>query len=248
MKYKIIITILLFIFSLYYLDKAAFFIRENDTLMQEIREKQIIYNTPSINAIITNKTMIPGKIGKRVNLKKSYQKMKKINAFSESLLVFDTITPKKTIQNTYDKIILFGNKQQNKITIILEIDNDFLFNALNKILASFNLYLDISTTYQYHLENTNYQNIVTKDYFSFTDYCLTYNLSISPNCTIHKKYTVLGHYINNYYLLNTKEIISNGTILVYHFNENNYKELSLLLKYFKNNNYQVVNIRELIQE
>ena len=127
MNKKIIITIILFIFSLLYLKNAVFFVRENDELMKTIKEKQNKYNIKPINAIITNNTMIPGKNGRKVNLEKSYNKMKAINSFQESLLVYDKVLPKKSINNIYNKIIISGNLNNNRISIINELDDNYCY-------------------------------------------------------------------------------------------------------------------------
>ena len=127
MNRKIIITIILFIFSFLYLKNAVFFVRENDQLMKTIKEKQDKYNIEPIDTIITNNTMIPGKSGRKVNLTLSYNKMKAINLFQESLLVYDKVLPKKSINNTYDKVIISGNLNDNKISIITELDNKYCY-------------------------------------------------------------------------------------------------------------------------
>ena len=129
MKYKVIITIILFIFSFLLIRSGSFLIRENDKLMKIIKEKQSIYNQEPINAIITNNTMIPGISGKRINLEKSYQKMKRINEFKESLLVFDEIKPSNSINNIYDKVIVSGNQRINKISIILKDNHNYCFTT-----------------------------------------------------------------------------------------------------------------------
>ena len=129
MNKKIIITIILFIFSFLYLKNAIFIVRENDSLMKEIKEKQDIYNKDPIDAIITKNTMIPGKSGKRINLEKSYKKMKAINSFKESLLVYDNILPKESIKNTYDKVIISGNLNDNKISVITDLNEEFCYTT-----------------------------------------------------------------------------------------------------------------------
>ena len=201
MKYKIFITIILFILSFLLIKSGAWFIRENDSLMKILKDKQSIYNTNPNDAIITEHTMIPGINGRKINLEKSYKNMKGINEFKESLLVFDEIKPNKTINGIYDKVILSGNPNESKITILTSLDNK---------------------------------------------YCYTEDLTIKKECIQHKKYTILIHKINNNYLSNIKEILQNG-IIIYLENINNDK-LKLLTKYTKKNNFEIVNIKEIINE
>lgn len=248
MKYKIIFTIFLFLFSLFYLHKATNFIRENDELMIKIKEKQNEYNVNYVDAIITKNTMIPGLSGKKINLNKSYKKMKAINSFNTSMLVFDKIKPNKTIKNKFDKLILSGNKKTNNISIILNITDEYMFNELNKILISNNVYADIIINKKYRLDNTNFKNIVSETYQDNIDFCLTYTLTINKECIKNKKYTLLGNNIYNYHLTNTKDILQNGIILVYQFNKSNYQDLNIILKYIKNNNYNIISVDKLIME
>lgn len=125
MKHKIVITIILFIFSFLLIKSGVYFIRENDALMKTLKEKQSIYNLKPIDAIITENTMIPGINGRQVNLKKSYNNMKGINEFKESLLVFDEIKPDKTIDNIYDKVIVSGNLNIKQVTILTKLDDKY---------------------------------------------------------------------------------------------------------------------------
>ena len=126
MKYKIIITFILFIFSFLLIKSGVYIIRENDQLMKMLKEKQNIYNTPPVNAIITEHTMIPGINGRKINLNKSYNNMKGINEFKESLLVFDEIKPNKTINDIHNKVII-GNSKIKQIVIVTNLDDKYCY-------------------------------------------------------------------------------------------------------------------------
>ena len=197
MKYKIIITVILFIFSVFYIKHSIYILKENDKLMKTIKEKQNEYNTLPVNTIITNNTIIPGINGKKVNIDKSYNNMKGLNEFRESLLVFDIIKP--SVSNIYNKVIVSGNQTINEISIITKLNNN---------------------------------------------YCYTEDLTIKKECIQNNKYTILIHKINNNYLTNVKNILRNG-IIIYLDSINN-DELNLVIKYIKNNNYEIVEINKLL--
>ena len=202
MKYKIILTIILFIFSFLYLKNSVYIVRENDNLMKTLKEKQRLYNKEPVNAIITKNTMIPGINGKKINLDKSYNKMKSINSFHDSLLIFDIVKPNKSISNIYDKVIISGNPNINKISVLTKLDNS---------------------------------------------YCYTISLDIDKNCIKENKQTIHIERITSNYLMKVKELIKNGSIFFLDFKgENN--ELNIIIKYLKNNNYEIVDISELIKE
>ena len=248
MKTKIIITIILFIFSYYYTNKCINFLKQNDKLMQEIINKQDYYNKDYINAIITNNIIIPGISGKRININKTYNKMKKINKFDESLIIYDYIKPVISITDNYNKVIVSGNSHINKISIILSINDNYLFYLLNNILVNNNVKANILTNSLFNINNTNFINILSSNYSNNIDYCISNTIMINKECFINNKYTILGKYINNYHLTNTKNIINNGSILIYTFNRSNYNDLNIIIKYLKNNNYNIVSINELIKE
>jgi len=243
MKLKIFMTIFLFLFSLYYLDKAIYFIRNNDTLMQEIKDKAPLYYEDAVDAIITQNTMIPGRNGKEINLIESYKKMKQINKFSESLIIYNIIPPNKTINNNYDKVIINGNITQKKVSIIINANNKTL-DLINNILINDNIYLDIFSKSNY--TNTNFKNKVNDIYLDTIDYCITNTFLINKECMINHKYTFLVENISNYHLSSTKEKLKNGKIFLYTFNETNYRELNLIIKYLKNNNYEIVSLDTLL--
>lgn len=169
MKYKIILTIMLFIFSFLLIKNGVYIIRENDNLMKVLKEKQNLYNIEPVDAIITNHTMIPGISGKKINLKKSYNNMKGINEFKESLLVFDEIKPNKIIDNIYDKVIISGNQNINKISIITNLDDKYCYTE--------KLDIDKSCTNKYtiHIEKitsnhlTNVKKLVRNGVIFFLD-------------------------------------------------------------------------------
>lgn len=126
MNKKIIITVILFIFSILYIKNAVFFFRENDSLMKIIKIKKDSYYIKPINTIITKHFIIPGINGRKINIKKSYNNMKGINEFKESLLAFDEIKPNKTIDNIYNKVIIF-RPINNKICILTNLDNSYCY-------------------------------------------------------------------------------------------------------------------------
>ena len=244
-KRQIFLTLLLIIFSTYYTNKITDLLKMNDPIMQEIIQKENLYNEKALDAIITSNTMIPEKKGRKINRNKSFQKMKKLNTFQESLLIFDTIYPKISIQKHYDKIIISGNKQIKQVSLVLAVDDNNLFINLNQILKKNDVKANILTNKSFNLSNTSFVNILSYNYHNNIDYCLTNHLKIVKECTDNHKYTILGKEIKSYHLTQTKEQISNGVILVYFFDNDTFSNLNIIIKYLKNNYYKIVSIDEL---
>lgn len=248
MKYtlKIIFTIILFIFSIYYTKQLITIIQTKDPLMQEIISKKTKYEQVPLDAIITKKTVIPGKIGKKIAINESYQKMKKLGYFDESLLIYETIKPNTSYINKFDKIIIPNKK--NDVSLIFIINNNTIFENINTILENNNTKGNILNN-NYLTKNTSFINILSTTYNKNSDFCLTFDLTIDNNCIKNKKYTILSknNIITKHYLTTTKNQINNNNIFIYNFNEN-LTDLPLIIKYLKNNNYNIVSIDELIDE
>ena len=258
-KFKVIITIFLFIFSFYYTDKCVTLLKKKDPLMEEIRNKSKLYNIDPIDAIITNNTIIPGSNGLVVNELKSYDKMKKLGTFNETLLVYDEVNPSLSYKDYYDKIIVSNNKN-NKLSLIFNIKDISVYKEIKNILNKY----DIKGNYYFknsfltnnineikNIEDTILVNnlINIKKYSELIDYCLVYEVSNQIPCKNHNKHTILSSInIDNYHLTYTKNNFKNNNILTYSFNKNNIKDLEIIINYLLNNNLEIVSITELLKE
>ena len=199
MNKKIIITVILFIFSYLYVKNAIYFIRDNDVLMKEIKSNQEKYNIKPINAIITEHTMIPGINGKKINLKKSYNNMKGINKYKDSLLVFDEIKPNITIKNIYDKVIISGNQKENKISVLTMIDNNYC-------------YTENLTIKKECIQNNKYTILIHKinnNYLSNIKNILQNGIIIYIESIKEEDYNLITKYIinNNYEIVDISKLI-----------------------------------------
>lgn len=244
--FKIIITIVLFLFSINYTNKCIKLLQQKDPLMKKIQEVEKEYYVSPIEPTVTKNIIIPGINGKKVNIKKSYQKMKKLGSFNESLLVYETIKPNNSYLDIYDKVII--PRKSNNLSLIFDINNNInLFNKINKILENNNVVGNLLNN-NFPIENTFFINNLATTYQENIDYCLTNSLNINNECIKNKKYTVLSpsSIINNYHLSNTKNIIKENNIIIYSFNDNNINDLDIIIKYLKNNFYNIVSINELV--
>lgn len=257
--FTIIITILLFIFSFYYTDKCINILKRKDPLMQEIIKKSKEININPTNAIITNNTVIPGISGLNINLDKSYEKMKKLGSFNESLIVYEEILPNISYKNYYDKIIV-SNNNNNKLSLVFNIKDLSIYQEINNILTKYQL------KGNYYFQNSFFSNNIddiTKindtilvnnlvnlsNYQHIIDYCLVDEISNQIPCQNNKKYTILsGINIDNYHLTYTKNNYNHSNVITYTFNKNNLKDLELIINYLLNNNIEIVSIDELIKE
>ena len=124
MKIKYLVTTVLIIFSFYLTDKIMIYINNQNPIMQEILEKQNDYVIEPVNAIIDNNTIIPGINGKEVDVDKTFNKMVDYGYFNDLLYVFHDSTPKLTLNDNLDKIIIKGNPKKNMISLIVNHNED----------------------------------------------------------------------------------------------------------------------------
>ena len=98
--------IALICFSFFYTEKVMFVISEKDPLKIEINDLKDKYKIDVIEAIINEDSIIPGVSGKKVNVEKSYKKMRGNNVFNEKMLVYDEVYPNNSLENNKDKYVV----------------------------------------------------------------------------------------------------------------------------------------------
>ncbi len=122
-------------FSFFYTEKAVEIIRKNDPVMKQIEQEASKYEVDPVNAYIFGDEIVPGLNGKKVNIEKSYQDMKKINQYRSSMLVFDEVTPTTPLEEQYDKYVIQGNSSKSQVSLIFKIDDASYLDQLVSILG-----------------------------------------------------------------------------------------------------------------
>ena len=220
---EIIGVIGLIAFSFYYTDRALNMIKNYDPIMTKIKEAKNSkeYDIDFKDAIINQKTMIPGNTGQVINVNKSYAEMKKSGIFDLNLLVFDDVKPNKTIEHSYDKYIISGNQSKPSValvfTILPETNVDYIINTLAKKSVTANFFIDGKwlsnhilkayelADYNFELYNYGYDHVYNKDLLIWTNntinkiahnksiYCLntTKDDDTLSLCQMNKMYTII---------------------------------------------------------
>jgi len=137
-SFQIFGIITLLVGSFIYNERVGIVSKLNDDLLTEIEEKQNQCKTNSIEAIIKNDTIIPGKNGREVDIKKTYAKMRQIGYFDEKLLVYKPKEVKEPLRNNKDKYIISGNKNHKQLTLIFKLNNQTNINKIISILDKTN--------------------------------------------------------------------------------------------------------------
>lgn len=269
---KYFFIILLFIFSIYYTDKSVDILKLNDPIMKEIKNNLNKYKIESINATINNNIIIPGKEGQEVDVKKTYDAMRKYGSYNENLIKIKEIIPTISINDNLDKYIKLNNSDNKKISLIFIINKEVNINNLNKTLeknnitATFFIEKNLIENNINFIKNTNHQiellnsNKIlfnsTKSYLeSLTNsklkYCYTEeeNNNILELCKDNKMYTIMPSLIIKKDLYkNIKSNIESSPIISIYLNKYTEKELNPSIEYLKKKGYKFYNLKSLINE
>lgn len=272
---KYMVMILFFGFSFFYTDKAVNLIRDLDPLINDIKDNIDAYEKGSIDAVFKGDEMVPGLSGCSVDINKSYINMKKINTYNEKLLVFNEIKPNISINNSYDRYIVSGNKELNNISIIIKIDDTSnmqdLISYIEKKGIGVNFFMDGSIleeniVYINRIKNNNeiynggYKNKYEKDYIFWTNnlintltnnksnYCVVTkkDSDVLSICSSNKMYTILTKVVvKNNYLL-IGEIIEKGSIL--YMDGNEIDVIKNTINYILRKGYNILLLSEFLSE
>ena len=207
-------------FSFYYTDKAVDIVKRNDPIMQSIVANSQNYYVDPVSAIIDGDEITVGMNGKQVNIEASYQNMKKLDEYNDSMLVFEEVIPDISLLNEYDRYVVGGNSLKNQVALVFKVNDNYYIDSVNNILLDKNIlatfFMDGSVVESnmdsvlelvsngYQIENLGYDGKYSLEKFGWTNnmisslttkdtkFCYTdYKSSdILDLCSDHKMYTV----------------------------------------------------------
>ena len=243
------------VFSFYYTDKIALMVQSNNPIMQQINEVKQSKEEKSVNAIIEDYTIIPGKNGLVVNAEKSFSVMKSFGTFNAYYLVYDQTKPKISLEDNKDKIIMNGNLTEKKVSLILEYnenaisyfeknkiqanvlvqqENVFKVNSLEKINHDFNNYEQLELALNSKKSNNNL--------------CFVRNRTNLDFCKKKGKYLIDTNLnLTNDNIIQIKNEIRNGSI-IYITKDTTNETINILLDYIHFKGYNIVYLSKLISE
>ena len=253
-------------------EKTALVVKDIDNDLIELKSKEKKYYKEAKNATIKNNTIIPGLYGKRINIDKTYEKIKKVGKINEKHFIYDYIKPEISIENNFDKYILKGNPEKQSISIVFIIKNKNKINNILSILEREKIKTNFFIEDNWIKEN---KKIITKliekgnkierlnigPSISVNEekyktelnmeFCFTEdeNEKLLKECQKEKKYTIKQKTISSKNpLLEIKKQISNGSIIALTVNEKTNQELDIIIKYIKSKGYKIEKLDELLSE
>ena len=275
--FGVIGTITLVCFSFYYTDSAVDLVRRADPIMKEIEMFSEEFGNTAIDSVLIENDIIPGMRGVSVDLKKSYDNMKRLGKFDKSLIIFKEETPNQTIKNNYNNYIISGNKLKDNVSLIIKMkDTSFLeeiLSILNKknVTATFfldkNIYNDgldaVKLIYlfgndieflssEYSLDDLKKYNYIKEKYLKDElKYCYVNenNENILNNCKSMKLYTIKPVSISEKFPYDdVKKILENGSIITLTNSSETKRELPAIINYIEQKGKKIVKLEKLLEE
>ncbi len=251
-KYIGLLSILLF--SFYYTEKISSIVVSNNSLVSEISEKTTLYNVDAVSAIIDDAYIIPGLNGQTVNVLKSYNNMKFLDAFNSYYLVYDKILPKTSLENNKDKIIKYGNSSKNSVAIVVYNNKEVIDYSISKNiditrLISKDTFLKDSVYEQINYDTFEYRKLdnLLNNINKNTNICFINN-DLMDICREKNKYLVEPSLsLTNVNLSFIKNKIKSGYI-IYIDDTVNISDYKILLKQIYYQDLDIVSLSTLINE
>ena len=275
--FEVIGFLSLILFTFFYTSKITTVIKENDDLLIQLKEYQEQYKESAIDAVIIDNKISAGLSGSEINIKESYEKMKKVNSFNANLLVYEKIKPNISVLDYHDKYIVKGKKESVSLVFLVEQTSDIekILNILDNYDVKATFYIDgnwfennnekvieliennhtvgnLGYNYNYDVNGISWMNtIVTNIGKQKYTYCYLEeeNDDFLNICKNNKSYTIIPSIIvKTNPLITIKKNLENGSIISLKINDSTIIELPLIIEYINSRNLNIINLEELLDE
>ena len=275
--FEVIGFLSLILFTFFYTSKITTVIKENDDLLIQLKEYQEQYKESAIDAVIIDNKISAGLSGSEINIKESYEKMKKVNSFNANLLVYEKIKPNISVLDYHDKYIVKGKKESVSLVFLVEQTSNIekILNILDNYDVKATFYIDgnwfennnekvieliennhtvgnLGYNYNYDVNGVSWMNtIVTNIGKQKYTYCYLEeeNDAFLNICKNNKSYTIIPSIIvKTNPLITIKKNLENGSIISLKINNSTIIELPLIIEYINSRNLNIINLEELLDE
>lgn len=275
--FEVIGFLSLILFTFFYTSKITTVIKENDDLLIQLKEYQEQYKESAIDAVIIDNKISAGLSGSEINIKESYEKMKKVNSFNANLLVYEKIKPNISVLDYHDKYIVKGKKESVSLVFLVEQTSNIekILNILDNYDVKATFYIDgnwfennnekvieliennhtvgnLGYNYNYDVNGISWMNtIVTNIGKQKYTYCYLEeeNDAFLNICKNNKSYTIIPSIIvKTNPLITIKKNLENGSIISLKINDSTIIELPLIIEYINSRNLNIINLEELLDE
>ena len=241
------------LFSFYYTEKIAIFVRNKNPIIQSLNEvSEDLYVNAEDCKLVSDIYIIPGLNGKEVNVNGSYNNMKDYNEFIEDKIIYNQVKPDNSLDSNKERIIIRGNKLKNSVSIIFYDIND-LTRYMNQMKYKVNVLIkNEKYDLNYELINSSKDEKTYKNIDSYLSknkinkqLCLV-NDEIPSTCKdkyLFKPSLTINH---SNFSTNINNIRSGEIILVE--NSLTLAELNILVNKIKSQGLNIVPLSNLISE
>lgn len=108
--------------------------KEMDNTMIEVKAVSDQYKEAPVEAVLTEKGLIPGIVGREVDVNKSYLNMKRMGRFDESLLMYKDSFPKIRLEKNYKNYIISGNPKKNMVSLLFLVEKNTSQKEVEELL------------------------------------------------------------------------------------------------------------------
>lgn len=255
---------------------AVTYIKSIDPVMLSIKNNVDKYEVKSVDAVVNEFDVIPGKNGLSVDIDKSYSLMKKYGDFNDKLLVYKDVKPDISIFDIYDKYISSGNLDKREVTFIFKLNDKRYVKEIVNILKEKNVigtfFLDDDLIYDkdfiiylytnnqeieffsnnYNLDNLKMAYRYVSGYINKNlSYCYndSYNKNNIMNCGCRKMHMIIPSINttkNPFHSI--KENLNNGSIIKLENNNSVILELRHVINFIRQKNYKIVSLKKMLEE
>lgn len=241
------------VFSFYYTDQIVIMVENKNPVLQEIKSKEKdLYIAPT-NAKIESDSIIPGKYGSEVNVKKSFYNMKALETFNEYYLIYDDVKPTVSIEDNKDKVIIKGNNSKRQVSIVLE--NNTYSNLFKDYKVNMLVTKDTYSAVN-NIELIN--NESDKKLFNQVNTLLNNDKKNKQLCLVNDRNKDICQKNNNYLVKATAELttnnivevkkkLDNGSIILIRSNAK-LSDIKILIEEINFKDLEVVYLSDLISE
>ena len=259
-------------FSFFYTEKAVNIANNKDPIMKSIMTYEEDTSNKCIEGSVSEEGVILGVNGYTVNVNRSYSNMRGIG-FDEDLLVFDESGCNVTKEKYLDKYIIKGNEYKNSVSLMVLVNDGKYLESLNKIALEKDIKLSFVVDVNV-LENNvelftnlydNGHDILfggsdkeeLKKYISIMKsidkdsekYCVYVDSDVINICRDEKINSIKSEiFIEKNYLMNIKDFVEKGNLIILKENEYLVKELSASVNFIKAKGINIESVSKHLSE
>lgn len=267
--FQVIGILTLLVGSFVYSNEVSMTSKQSDSLFDLISSKASLYETDRREAIISSDTILAGKASKKIDVYKSYDRMREIGYFNEKLLVYKRSYPAYRLRDNLDKYVIGSSGIDKEIGLVILANSSSSLNKVISVLDKTNTKVSIFITSGYLERNYNQvMDLISSghtigslgndgDYFGSdfiwmktiitntkqkNSYCLVSrrNKNILDVCRIQNSYTIMPTIISKDPYINVKDNLKAGNIVAFRMSSSLEDELLNIINYVNGKGFKIV--------